>query len=218
MPHFKVVLFDFDGTLYDTWPAIREAFCLTYRHFKLGDDISHIDIMPSIPHDYDTAFKLAFKTETPDKAMIEYAERLYLEIVADKTELFPQVRETIDELNSRGIIWGIVTTKRRHFTEAVLTLSSFKDFCKVLVCAEDVSNLKPDPEGLIKACNNLGVKQEEALYVGDSESDAKASQACGMKSAIVFYGNEEKARTAKSWGADYYLSSMPDLLPLFDRA
>jgi phosphoglycolate phosphatase len=216
MASFKALLFDFDGTLYDTWPAIRDVFCFTYLHFKLGADVSHIHAMASIPHDYQTAFKLAFKTDSPNKEMVEFAEKLYLQTVSDKTKLFPKVRETIDELKRRGFAWGIVTNKRQQFTEAVLSHSGFQDQCKILICAENVEKLKPNPEGLLKACSALEVKPEEVLYVGDSEADVKASQACGMKCAIIFYANAEKTAATKVWGADYTLAEMTDLLDLVD--
>ena len=53
----------------------------------------------------------------------------------------------------------------------------------------DVMKVKPDPEGLLLAVEKLGVKIEDALYVGDSYVDAMAAEAAGMKFGGVLTGN-----------------------------
>ena len=48
---------------------------------------------------------------------------------------------------------------------------------------------KPDPEGLLKCLNELGVKPEEAIYIGDSLFDYQASKAAGMAFGLATWGN-----------------------------
>ena len=62
------------------------------------------------------------------------------------------------------------------------------DYFDFIIGGEDVENLKPDPEGLIKVLSNLGVFSAEAIYVGDSLIDAKTAKEANVPFVAVLSG------------------------------
>ncbi len=60
--------------------------------------------------------------------------------------------------------------------------------CSVLVAGDDIKQSKPDPEGLLKACEALKIKPENAIYIGDLPLDIEAANACNMDCALILHG------------------------------
>ena len=62
---------------------------------------------------------------------------------------------------------GIVTNKPLRFAEPILINElAFKN-CKTLICPDHLDAIKPDPEGILKGCKDLGIHPTECIYVGD---------------------------------------------------
>ena len=105
----------------------------------------------------------------------------YYEYITDKKPiLYPGAISLLYFLNSQGFILGIVTLKSKKITDNLLDEFKIRDLFKVVITYEDVSQKKPNPEGLIRAASNLGLKNEDCLYIGDDINDAKAANNCNM--------------------------------------
>jgi phosphoglycolate phosphatase-like HAD superfamily hydrolase len=79
------------------------------------------------------------------------------------------------------------------------------------VTADDVSRLKPDPEGLLKATALMGARSDLAVYLGDSARDIEASRRAGIISAAVLwgFGDGDKLRAE---GPDFVFKDPADAL------
>ena len=110
------------------------------------------------------------------------------EVMAEMTELFATVAPAMLALKQRGLKLGIVSTKFRFRIEAVLRRDGLLDVFDVIIGAEDVTCHKPDPEGLRKALEHLGIAPANALYVGDSVVDAETALRAGTAFAAVLSG------------------------------
>ena len=66
--------------------------------------------------------------------------------------------------------------------------------CAVLITSDDVKNMKPDPEGISKACNEIGVFSKNVIYVGDHIKDMIAAEKAGCLPIACRYGyyNDQK--------------------------
>ena len=87
-------------------------------------------------------------------------------------------------LKSSGVMVA-VATNRGNTSGPLLEALSFSRFVDVLVTSEDVSRLKPDPEALQLALKRAGVRAADALYVGDTDVDARAGKAAGIKTVLL---------------------------------
>jgi phosphoglycolate phosphatase len=210
---FKSILFDFDGTLIDSWPAIRNAYQAGLSHLQPGADQSHIEVLRSDNREYTEAIKYVFKIREKNPHFEQVVSDIYMKDLSDKTDIFPGVEKVISSLDNTGKSWGIVTTKKRAFVEDILSKKPIFNKCRTLICGDDVQNRKPDPEGLLLACQKIGAPPAQTLYVGDLESDINAAQRGGLKSACALYGYAPSLSDAMlRWPADYYLHNIEDML------
>lgn len=209
---YKAILFDFDGTLFDTWPAICSALAFTSEHFKVGDVKES-----GVPKEYATLNRVALMTKvfgrTPKQSEIDYFIKAYTELMIDNTVAFPNVMETINDIAKRNIKWGIVTNKPKQYIQIFIQELTYLQTCSIVLCPEDVNNTKPHPEPLLLACRQLGVDVENSLFVGDSWNDMQAAENCSMDFALVEYGYIE---SNLKLNYKYALKNIAELIDIID--
>ncbi len=108
--------------------------------------------------------------------------------MVDWTVLLPGVPETVRALRKEGVQTGIVSTKYRSRIEKVLQRERLRDAFEVIIGGDDVDAHKPDPEGLLRAINELAASREKTLYVGDSVTDAQTAERANVSFVAVLSG------------------------------
>lgn len=212
MMKYEAILFDFDGTLADSNPAIYQAYLSTFQHFNSNKDYSHIENIMNQHLSYKETFKAVFYTDDINQEIDNYLQKIYSEIASSKTQLFQGVHEIIKKIETLSCPWGIVTSKKRAFVEQIIEATGLSKGYACLICEEDVKCHKPHPESLLKACQLLGKEAQKIAYVGDALTDIQAARACGMDSIAVSYGYGFNAFGAPStWGATYVISDLNEL-------
>jgi len=209
MSEIKAVLFDLDGTLVDTAPDFYQTLdILLQRHGK--EKIAHDIVRAHVSDGSRALTKLAFpevdNTEAFESLRLELLD-IYKACVGDQAILFPEMKEILAELARLGLPWGIVTNKPRLYTELLIERTTYLNACSVLVCADDVPNAKPDPEGIILACNVLNTAPKNTLYIGDHKRDVDAAKNAHCPSAIFPLGYFDDVTDITAWGADYTIES-----------
>lgn len=188
---YKAVLFDFDYTLGDTTEGI--VLSANYALKSLGFAEKSV---PEIKRTIGLSLKDTFTalTESRDEKQSERFTALFREkadeVMTDSAALYDRVPEILHELHKTRKI-GIVTTKFHYRIEAILKKFGVSEFVDVIVGGEDVTREKPDPEGLLKAIEALGVRKSETLYVGDSLVDARTAANAGVDFAAVLTGTTD---------------------------
>ena len=104
--------------------------------------------------------------------------------------VYDGVEDTLKELRRRGVPNGIVTGKSRNAWEITLIHVELGNF-DVIVVDDDVTNPKPDPEGIVRAVEALKVDPSNAIYVGDSPADMEAAIAAGVKPAAAMWSKND---------------------------
>ena len=135
-------------------------------------------------------FRLLTKRHGPSEAE-EFARLFALradEVMLDNTFLFDSVKPSIERLLDSGKRLAIVTSKFRYRIEAFLKREGLTSAFGVVVGAEDVSELKPSPAGLLLALEGLGSLNHQTVYVGDSVVDAEAAARAGVPFIAVLSG------------------------------
>ncbi|MCG6961727.1 MAG: HAD-IA family hydrolase, partial [Acidobacteria bacterium] len=110
------------------------------------------------------------------------------EVMVDSTVVYPWVPRTARTLRQAGLALGIVSTKRRQRIEEVLIRDGLEGLFSVVVGSDSVPRPKPAPDGLLLALEHLGTSAEEALFVGDSTTDADAAQRAAVPFVAVLTG------------------------------
>jgi 2-phosphoglycolate phosphatase len=212
----RAVLFDFDGTLADSFAPITASTNHVRQHYGLPP-------LPESEIRHYVGFGLANLMQTlvpnaPAEEAIALYRTHHQTVMLTQTKLMPGVAETIPELARRGFHLAVCSNKRVEFTlQLIVTLGLAPYFASVLG-PEDVGNQpKPDPSMLLEGLKRLEVSKEEAVYVGDMAIDVHTAQAAGVKVWLVLGGaaGEESATAA---GPDRVLSGFAELLELLPKA
>jgi len=186
-----IILFDLDGTLIDSTPAILESFHTAFKTFNtpIPDD-KEIKKLIGLP--LDIMFE---KLGIPNEKKWDYVnayKKHYRPISKQKTSLLPFAKEAIIEASKIATL-GIVTTKTAKYSEELMEHFGVLQYFKVLIGREDVENPKPHPEPILKALNILGYKMDKkAFMIGDTCLDSISAKEANITAIGVTSGYGEK--------------------------
>ena len=171
---YKAILFDFDGTLLDSFPAHYQAYAVTLAYFNK-------EITPNLyKQTYSPNWFAMYKALGIPEESYEEADAAWLaEVGKHRPQLFAAARPLLDALSSEFIL-GLVTSGSRDRVLRDLASTGIGDLFQVIVTGDDISRPKPDPEGLSIALDRLQLLPEQALYVGDAREDCFMAQAAGV--------------------------------------
>lgn len=209
----ETVLFDLDGTLLDTAPdfiLVLNALRQEYDLHPLPDE----QIRNTVSNGARALVTLGFGVNEGEKGFEIYREKLlsaYLSQLGQASRLFPGMDDLLTALEKEGIPWGVVTNKPSRFSIPLLKTLSLSQRCKVLVCADQVTQPKPHPESLLKACEAVNAKPENSIYVGDHRRDIEAGQSAKMTTIAALFGYISEYDKPESWRATYQVSSAADI-------
>lgn len=202
----KAILFDLDGTLLDSAPDfIHSLNTLLERNdkTKLPDNL----IRQNVSDGTIKLIEIGFKIKPSDDAFADLRRQL-LDLYDDNllkwANIFHDVEHLINFIESQNILWGVVTNKPLYFSKKILARIPIFNNCAVLITSDDVKNMKPDPEGISKACNEIGVFSKNVIYVGDHIKDMIAAEKAGCLPIACRYGyyNDQKNDLQKYLYAD----------------
>jgi 2-phosphoglycolate phosphatase len=199
----KAVLFDLDGTLADTAPDLGHALNLQRERHGLPPLPQEI-IRPYASHGTVGLFDIGFGLTPQDARFAPMREEylaLYTANLCLHTTLFPGMAELLDELEGKGIAWGVVTNKPARFTNPLLELLGLTQRAASIVSGDTCPHPKPHPEPLLCAAREIGVAPQSCLYVGDAERDIEAARAAGMPALVAAYGYLGENDKPETWRA-----------------
>ncbi len=172
--NLRSILFDFDGTLLDSFLTHRYAFKTTFARFDI--EMSEAAFLETYSPDWTRVYTAA---GLPEKDW-DLANTYWLEAEASQQPaLFPGIPETLARLHKHYPL-GLVTAGTKPRVLHDLTRTGIDQFFQVVVTGDDVQKKKPSPEGLLQALESLNIAAEEAIYLGDTTTDLHTAQAVGM--------------------------------------
>lgn len=176
----SAIIFDFDGTLANTFTLIYDAFRQVYREQGLPEPTDG-QINRMFGPTEANSLRAAFTDHPEREAIVRRFLALYDANHADFVETPPGLNATLARLRGSGLALGVFTGKGRD-TFAMSARHLFPDDpFTAAITGDDVARAKPDPEGLLKAIEQCGATPETALFVGDSDSDMIAGRAADVR-------------------------------------
>ncbi len=203
----KVIIFDFDGTLCDTRSNIIIAFRATME--RLGLDMRDEATCGAT---IGLTLRDGFKSMYPDfdDAKIDYCVETYRQIFAERRkelmpDLFPGVKETLEELHKRGYRMTIATSRLTDSLMLFMRHHGIDHYFEYAVGSDSVTHHKPHPEPALKTLAALNIAPSEAIMVGDMPVDIAMAHNAGIRAIGVDYGNathEELEAAEADWIVD----------------
>ncbi|MFT7108791.1 MAG: 2-phosphoglycolate phosphatase [Psychrobacter glaciei] len=216
---FKAVLFDLDGTLIDTAPDFIVCLNDLRAEYNLPP-LANLDIRKVVSDGARAMVSLAFEITEGDEGFEQKKQQfldLYSQNICRESRLFDSLDDLLNWCDKNKIPWGIVTNKPRRFSELLLKKLNLETRLSSLVCADDVENPKPNAEPMLKACQELNVKPEDCLYVGDHQRDIDAGKNANMKTIAAAYGYVHNIDEAESWLAHWTVNTSLELTQLLSK-
>jgi phosphoglycolate phosphatase len=209
----RAVLFDMDGTLLDTAPDMVNALNALRHEHNLAP-LPYALVRSAVSHGAARVVRIGFESAV-DPEFMQLQQRfleIYRGALSEHSRLFPGMQAVLDELDTRGLKYGIVTNKAAWLTEPLLEQLQLRSRFVCVVSGDTLAERKPHPLPLLHAAALAGVAPEACVYVGDAQRDVEAAHAAGMPALVANYGYLRADEDSRTWGGDVYLQQPLDLL------
>ena len=208
---YKVIIFDWDGTLVNSTARIVDSMQLAAREVgmpKLGDYAIQQIIGLGLPE----ALKKLWPKINGEQLLEMRA--LYSENFSTHSDVhvdfFPQAHDFFEELQSLGYVLAVATGKTRKGLDEMLDGMSVRDIFTITRCADETTS-KPDPQMLEEILSELKLTSDQALMVGDTSFDLDMARAIDMDSVGMTHGAHESGVLLAS-GAKTLCHDLTELL------
>ncbi len=206
----RVVVFDFDGTLFDTREDIADAVNHARRRFGLRS-LSLEEVTPMVGYGVSTLTQRAFADSQVDlESALPTIMEYYSAHPGDKARLYKGVRNTLPRIDAARTI---VSNKPEALVQTMLAEHDLAGFFDFVAGGDTFSARKPDPLAVHFLQARYNVATHEILVVGDHAPDIEMAKRTGCHSVFCRYGFFEEDRV----GADFQIDRFADLLPILDR-
>jgi phosphoglycolate phosphatase-like HAD superfamily hydrolase len=193
-PRFKAVLFDLDGTLiefkFDVAGSRKAAIeWLARNGFDvkgLSPDTKTLGIFQWVRAQCDKnvgGLKYDFTRSELSKILEVFEYKGF-----SLAKPHPGSLRTLKRLKSEQVLCGLVTNSGGKPVSSILREFGFLPYLEPVITRDDMENLKPDPEGILKAIRILEVDREDAVYVGDSIIDIEAAKSAAVSCVALSKG------------------------------
>ncbi|MCF0118059.1 MAG: HAD family hydrolase [Bacilli bacterium] len=181
---YKCVLFDLDGTVADTDLLVIDGYLHLYKKY-LPNEKPTLSQLASFsgPTLKDTISKY-FSHCNMDE-LIEEFKTVTKPMYETYAKLYPGILDCLKECKELGIKTGIITSKLKSATSLTLKLLGIEKLIDIAIAFDEVSQPKPNPEGILKALNILNIRNCDTLFVGDALTDEHAAKNANVDCCMV---------------------------------
>ncbi|MBN1907342.1 MAG: HAD family phosphatase [Deltaproteobacteria bacterium] len=176
------LIWDMDGTMVDT----RKAHWLAWKQILSAEkyDLTWETFLKTFGQRNDTILRSLFGAGLSDAEVVRIGdakEEAFREVLKGKgVKLLPGAGQIIDQAKTKGWPQVVVSSAPRKNINAILKALNLPDTFAALVCAEDVINGKPHPEGCLTASQKIGVSPSNCIVLEDAPAGLLAARNAGM--------------------------------------
>ncbi|MHA2008235.1 MAG: HAD family hydrolase [Promethearchaeota archaeon] len=227
---YKGIIFDLDGVIYDITEAIKKAvddgiekYQLSINRDEVMEEIAHlIEEIQNYPvpkillNSYDL-LKVNFLEGLSFFKKLRIAIFLFNQFNKYKDKeasVFKGIDQLISFLSEKKINLAILTNNKSTYAEDVLEKFNLTKFFSTIIGFNDVTEVKPNPEGILKILDKWGIKTSEAIFIGDMTTDIDAGKSAKVKMVCVASGLAQK-QTLQEHNPDILVNDTNELVGLF---
>jgi phosphoglycolate phosphatase len=204
-PITPTIVFDLDGTLVHTVPDIAAALDIALAPYDvgtttpaeaatmMGDGLSEFFWRALV------AKRLNLPALEADAARKRFIEA-YSRAPAKMSEVYPGIRELLEELRDRNVLMAVCTNKVESIALDILEIMDLRGFFGSVVGQRDDRPMKPDPRPLLQAVALVNGRIDRTLLVGDTGADNGAAIAAGIPVVLLDYGYSHLPISALTYG------------------
>jgi HAD superfamily hydrolase (TIGR01509 family) len=183
----KALVFDFDGLIVDTEVPIFRAWQRIYREHGQQLPLDRwLTIIGTTSGPFDPVLELGERVgEKLDERELDALERLYYLEATALQQLLPGVAEYLRVARELGLKTAVASSSLRTWVMEHLERFGIGGHFDAIVCRDDVTRTKPDPELYQTALERLGVRPQEAIAFEDSTNGILAAKEAGLFCVVV---------------------------------
>jgi 2-phosphoglycolate phosphatase len=187
----RAILFDFDGTLADSYPAISASV----NHVRAVHGLPPLEEAEVRRHVGRGPVYLLTHTVPGADPVVDVAryKEHHPSVMHAGTRLLPGAADAVKAARTGRRRVAICSNKPRAFTRDLLEYLGIAGFIDLVLGPEDVARPKPAPDMLREALVLLQVEPSAALYVGDMTVDIDTARAAGVRVWVVPTGSDDRA-------------------------
>jgi phosphoglycolate phosphatase-like HAD superfamily hydrolase len=170
------LIWDVDGTLFDTYPAIVQTFLESLVSFEVAVSADEVDALARVGLSH-CARELADRFGLEEERLGERFGGLYSALPKQAQPPFEGAREVCEAVISRGGVNAIVTHRGRESTEALLAVHGLTHLFSGTIGGDEGFPKKPAPQALVAMLARCYLDPGQTATVGDRESDILAARA-----------------------------------------
>ncbi|WP_287365225.1 HAD hydrolase-like protein [Thauera sp.] len=215
MPRYRHVLFDLDGTLIDSAPAILASYREAFASAGCAP-VRTTDESIAAPPLTETLQMLAGSNDAALIARLaEHFKASYDTTGYRQTAAYAGVGEMLERLAAGGCQLSIATNKRLHPTRLILAHLGWAGHFEAVYALDMFQPRLPDKATMIaRLLADHGIAREDAIYIGDRAEDGESADANRLPfiAATWGYGSLEADDMAPHWRAADTPAALTDAL------
>ena len=191
---YRVLVFDWDGTLIDSIASIVDCTLTTVREIGLGEPTAR-----SVRDAIGLGLRESVEKLAPDsnegllQQIISVYRRHWLATYGRRAELVPGARTPLEELRADGYLLAVATAKSRPgLRRDTERLGVTELFSTTRTTSEAPS--KPHPKMILDIVEALDAKPEQTLMIGDTTHDLEMARRAGVAALGVCSGSQPRGR------------------------
>lgn len=206
---FDYILFDFDGTVFDTVEGITKSVQYALKKHGINAQLNELRVFAGPPLADMFAEKYGFSHEESVELVRDFRER-YLPVGLYECRVFPGVRELLCALRSAGKKTGIATSKPQNLAVELLDRAGLREYFDVISGAGDDGSDCEKRQVCKRAMELLNADTDAAILVGDRKYDVIGAHQCGIPCIGVRYGYAPPGELEAA-GAEYIADTTQDV-------
>lgn len=214
---YRACIFDLDGTIEDTVESIAYVANQVLEHFHMTPQPVE-DFRYFAGDGADEMIRRSMTAAGGDLKYLEEGQAMFRSLFAVnplyKVKAYPGMRETLEELKRRGAKIAVFSNKPHKAAIKAVEAIYGEDFFQVIQGQEERLPKKPAPDGAWEVAARLGVKPEECVYIGDTNTDMQTGNAAGMMTVGVLWGFRDRKELEENH-AHKIISRPEELLEIY---
>lgn len=207
----SLVVFDWDGTVMDSIGRIVSSMQAAAQKSELLVP-SAFAVKQIIGLSLDPAFNALFPGINDEKRqqLFEHYRDHYVLHDTTPTPLFDGVEQVLKQLKEQNILLAVATGKARKGLVRMFAETGLAHYFDTSRCADEAQS-KPHPDMLQQILQELEIKVEHAVMVGDTSHDMKMAQAIAMPRIGVTHGVHDRD-VLSQFAPKAIIDTIPELL------
>lgn len=194
---YQCCIFDLDGTLINSIHALTHTINLTLEEYGLGPvDEEHTKIFVGDGYKKFVERALVFCGDTGlghyQDALAAY-ERVFEKNCLYHLAAYDGIKELLQELKNRNIRIAVLSNKAHERTVENIEAVFGNGYFDVIAGEKPDIRRKPDPTGVFKILEELGIDKQQCLYLGDTSTDMKTGINAGVDTVGVTWGFRDRS-------------------------